>query len=145
LGFARDIEKDDVMDQIRLIQREVPFRYARFHGLFGKNMLHLNGNLEYHFTKMDRILDLIYQAGLLPFIELGYKLTNIAKRSDAFVFDKDDEKENFPFDEYKNIIARFLKHAINRYGMQEVSRWRFEYWFRPAYNHHPPPPPAHNQ
>jgi beta-xylosidase/AraC-like DNA-binding protein len=129
LGFVRDIEKDEFMDQIRLIQKEAPFRYARFQGLFGKSMFSSNEKSEYHFIKIDRIIDLIYQAGLLPFIELGYKLTNVAKRSGTFVFDRGDEREDVPNGEYENVIAHFLKHAVNRYGMQEVSRWRFEYWF----------------
>ncbi|MDR0400299.1 MAG: helix-turn-helix domain-containing protein [Treponema sp.] len=129
LGFARDIEKAEFMSQIRLIQHEAPFRYARFQGLFGKNMLSPNEKSTYHFAKIDRVIDLIREAGLLPFIELGYKPTNIAKRSGVFVFDRNDERENFPWEEYENIIAHFLKHAVNRYGMREASRWRFEYWF----------------
>jgi beta-xylosidase/AraC-like DNA-binding protein len=129
LGFARDIEKDEFMDQIRLIQHEAPFRYARFQGLFGETMFSLNEKSEYHFIKIDRVIDRIYQAGLLPFIELGYKLTNITKKSGTFVFARGDERENVPSREYENIIAHFLKHAINRYGVQEVGRWRFEYWF----------------
>jgi beta-xylosidase/AraC-like DNA-binding protein len=129
LGFAQDIEKEEFMDQIRFIQKEAPFRYARFQGIFGRPMISLDGKSEYHFAKIDRVIDLVYQAGLLPFIELGYKLTNVAKKSGTFVFDRGGERENIPIGEYENIIARFLKHTINRYGMGEVSRWRFEYWF----------------
>jgi beta-xylosidase/AraC-like DNA-binding protein len=129
LGFARDIEKDEFMDQIKLIQKEAPFRYARFQGLFGKKMLSPNENSEYHFIKIDRVIDQIYRAGLLPFIELGNKLINVTQKSGTFVFDRGEEKENVPAGEYENIIARFLKHAINRYGIQEVGRWYFEYWF----------------
>jgi beta-xylosidase/AraC-like DNA-binding protein len=129
LGFVQDIEKEEFMDQIRSIQKESPFRYARFQGLFGRSMVSLDGKSEYHFTKIDRVIDLVYQAGLLPFIEMGYKLTNVAKKSGTFVFDRGSEKENIPPGEYENIIVGFLKHAINRYGMREVSRWRFEYWF----------------
>jgi xylan 1,4-beta-xylosidase len=114
---------------IRLIQDEAPFRYARFQGLL--KGFSSGGNSEYRFAKIDRIIDLIYQVGLLPFIELGHKLMNIAKRSSTYVFDKYDERESLPNSEYENIIAHFLKHAINRYGTQEVSRWRFEYWFPP--------------
>jgi beta-xylosidase/AraC-like DNA-binding protein len=131
LGFARDIEKAEFMAQIRLIQDKVPFRYARFYNIFERSMLSSKESSEYRFAKTDKIIDQIYQVRLLPFIELCPKYTNLFKAADTFVFDMDNkeiESETFPFEEYKNMVVHFIKHAINRYGIQEVNRWRFEYY-----------------
>jgi beta-xylosidase/AraC-like DNA-binding protein len=128
LGFATDFEKSEFIKQITLLQTEAPFRYARFQGLFGRSMLLLNGSTEYSFVKIDRVIDFLYSVHLLPFIEIGFKPAKINKDKNTLVFSKDDEIDFFPIVEYEKIIDSFLKHAINRYGMEEVSSWQFEYW-----------------
>jgi beta-xylosidase/AraC-like DNA-binding protein len=128
LGFATDFEKSEFLRQIEFLQNEASFRYARFQGLFGKSMLSVNEGTKYSFAKIDRVIDLLYSTRLLPFIELGFKPAKVNKNTKKIVFSNPNEIENFPTEEYERIIEGFLKHAINRYGMQEVSRWRFEYW-----------------
>jgi beta-xylosidase/AraC-like DNA-binding protein len=128
LGFATDFEKSEFIKQITLLQTEAPFKYARFQGLFGRSMLSQNEAAEYSFAKIDRVIDFLYSVHLLPFIELGFKPAKINKNTNTIVFSKDDEIDFFPIAEYERIIDIFLKHAINRYGTEEVSRWQFEYW-----------------
>jgi beta-xylosidase/AraC-like DNA-binding protein len=128
LGFASDFEKSDFIAQIRLIQAEAPFRYARFQGLFGKRMFSLSERECPSFTKIDRIIDFLYSVRLLPFIELAFKPCMVMKNFETFVFSREDEIKILPLEEYEEIIASFLKHAVTRYGMQEVNRWRFELW-----------------
>jgi beta-xylosidase/AraC-like DNA-binding protein len=128
LGFATDFEKLEFIQQIKLLQNEVLFRYARFQGLFGRSMLSVNGTVEYSFAKIDRVIDFLYSVHLLPFIELGFKPAKINKNTHTLVFNKDDEIDSFSIEEYEKIIDGFLKHTINRYGMEEVSHWQFEYW-----------------
>lgn len=128
LGFATDFEKSDFMSQITLLQKEAPFRYGRFQGLFGNTMFSLNEKEEYHFAKIDKLIDFLYAVRLLPFIELGPKPNKVNKAKGVFVFNKNDEIANIPIEEYERIITYFLKHAVSRYGIQEVKLWRFEYW-----------------
>jgi AraC-like DNA-binding protein len=128
LGFATDFEKSEFTSQIALLQKETPFRYGRFQGLFGNTMFSLKEGAECHFAKIDKLFDFLYSVRLLPFIELGPKPSKVNKTRGAFVFNKNDEIENIPVKEYEKIIACFLKHAVSRYGIQGVKHWRFEYW-----------------
>jgi beta-xylosidase/AraC-like DNA-binding protein len=128
LGFAGDFEKSDFMSQIEFLQRESPFHYGRFQGLFGDAMFSLNEKAEYHFAKIDKLIDFLYSVRLLPFIELGPKPSKVNRAATIFVFNKNDKIENIPIEEYERIITHFLKHAVSRYGIQEVNRWCFEYW-----------------
>jgi beta-xylosidase/AraC-like DNA-binding protein len=128
LGFAADFEKSEFIKQVKILQSEAPFRYARFQGLFGRSMIIPNDAAEYSFAKIDRMIDFLYSVDLLPFIELGFKPAKVNKNTNTLVFSKDDEIDFFPITEYERIIGNFLKHAINRYGMGEVSQWQFEYW-----------------
>ena len=128
LGFVNDFEKYDFINHIKLIQNEVSFRYARFQGLFGKSMLSLDKISDYSFTKINRAIDFLVSVNLLPFIELGFKPAKINKDVNTYVFKNDDENELTSIEKYEDIIDRFLKNAVNRYGLIEVSKWRFEYW-----------------
>ncbi|MDR0656204.1 MAG: helix-turn-helix domain-containing protein [Treponema sp.] len=128
LGFATDFEKSEFIRQIKFLQEEAPFRYARFQGLFGRSMLSTNEAGEYSFAKIDRVIDFLYSVHLLPFIELGFKPAKINKNTYTPVFSKDYEIDFFSMDEYERVIDNFLKHAINRYGIGKVSHWQFEYW-----------------
>jgi beta-xylosidase/AraC-like DNA-binding protein len=127
LGFAPDFEKAEFTDQVTLIQNEAPFRYARFQGIFGRSMIGPEGT-DYSFTRIDRLINFLYSVQLLPFIELGFKPDKISRGPDSFVFNDNDELINISLEDYERIITGFLKHEINRYGTQEISRWRFEFW-----------------
>jgi xylan 1,4-beta-xylosidase len=127
LGFATDFEKSEFVSQIDFIQKEAPFRYARFQGIFGRSMLVSNGT-EYGFSRIDQTIDFLNSVNLIPFIELGFKPNKINRNTDSFLFSNDDEMRNIPIDDFEKLITSFLKHAINRYGIQEVNRWCFEWW-----------------
>jgi beta-xylosidase/AraC-like DNA-binding protein len=127
LGFATDFEKSEFVSQIAFIQNKAPFHYARFQGLFGRSLLVSSGT-EYGFSRIDRIIDFLNSVNLIPFIELGFKPNKINRDTDSFLFSNDDEMKGIPADDFEKLIANFLKHAINRYGIQEVNRWCFEWW-----------------
>jgi beta-xylosidase/AraC-like DNA-binding protein len=127
LGFATDFEKSEFIAQIAFIQREAPFRYARFQGIFGKSMLVSNGT-EYGFSRIDRIIDFLSSVNLIPFIEIGFKPNKITRDTASFLFNNDNEMRNILIDDFEKLFIKFLKHAITRYGVQEVNRWRFEWW-----------------
>jgi beta-xylosidase len=133
LGFAHDIVKTDFRNQICLLQNEISFRYGRFQGLFGKSArISVWGGQEYNFVQIDRIIDFLYEVKLIPFVELSFKPDMIQGKHGEFVFNNSEEIQNFPLDEYEELVIKFLKHMGNRYGLQEISRWRFEMMMEPS-------------
>jgi xylan 1,4-beta-xylosidase len=48
------------------------------------------------------------------------------------VFNNSEELDPLPLDEYEELIATFLKHMVNRYGLQEINRWYFEMMVEPS-------------
>jgi xylan 1,4-beta-xylosidase len=127
LGFANDFTKAAFFDQISLLQNEAPFRYGRFHGIFEESALVIKGpQQEYNFVRIDRIINFLYQVKLIPFVELGFKPYPIQGKHGEYIFNNNREIQNIPCNEYEDLIAKFLKHMINHYGLREVNRWRFE-------------------
>jgi beta-xylosidase/AraC-like DNA-binding protein len=127
LGFARDFTKASFNNQINMMQNEAPFRYGRFQGLFGKSaFITTRPQWEYNFVQIDRIVNFLYEVNLIPFIELAFKDDSATGKHGEPVFNNHEEVQNMPFDEYERLIEKFLKHMINRYGLREINRWRFE-------------------
>jgi beta-xylosidase/AraC-like DNA-binding protein len=127
LGFARDFTKAPFNNQINLLQDEAPFRYGRFQGLFGKSALITAGpKKEYNFVQIDRIINFLYEVNLIPFVELAFKPDSASDKHGELVFNNREEVQTMPLDEYERLIEKFLKHMINRYGIQEINKWRFE-------------------
>jgi beta-xylosidase/AraC-like DNA-binding protein len=127
LGFAHDFLKPAFLDHLRLLQGETPFRYGRFQGIFGKSMLiSQNDKRNYNFVQIDRAIDFLRSVGLIPFLEIGFKPDKIQENAGKYVFFNDDEVKEIGIDDYQELMDHFMKHMINRYGVEDVSAWRFE-------------------
>jgi beta-xylosidase len=59
-------------------------------------------------------------------VELAFKPDQISGKRGKYVFDNSEEVWNIPLDEYEELVGKFMKRMVNRYGLQEVNQWRFE-------------------
>jgi len=128
LCFASDLAKADFQEQVALIQNELGFKYARFQGIFGRNLLAAEGPSAYSFANDDKLIDFLLALGLKPFIELGGKPEKINRNHSTYLFFEQGDLPALTFEGFEKILAAFLRHAVNRYGLAEVSTWRFELW-----------------
>lgn len=134
IGYAKDVLKSDMQEQIILMQNELKFTYARVWGLFSDEMMivdHLEKEVIYNFSNTNKVLDFFVKNKLIPFIELGPKPKIISKNLkqtlvlNPLVIKPNNEKI---LDDYKNLISAFLLNCVERYGVEEVERWYFEIW-----------------
>src|SRR5690606_36472433 len=129
IGYATDLLNSDMQEQIRLLQNENGFKYARFWGLLSDDM-HIedysNENITYNFSNTNKLLDFLIKNRLKPFIELGPKPKIVTKRiNQNIILQTSGEKT---LEEWKNLLRAFLLHCIERYGVEEVETWYFEIW-----------------
>lgn len=130
VGYAKDFLNVDLQEQIKRVNREIGFRYVRFHGLLDDDMMlyreREDGSpvLNYHYV--DQVLDFVLQQQMRPYIEFGYMPGDLAEnracrpffRSSILSFPKDMER-------WKWLVCSLIRHWQNRYGKQEVRRWIF--------------------
>ncbi|GFP74699.1 GH39 family glycosyl hydrolase [Clostridium fungisolvens] len=132
LGYAQDGLRSDLQQHLTNIQDKIKFKYARFQGIFSDEMFNFgeeNDNEEYYnFTKIDKLIDFLYSINLKPFIELGNKAKVLNLATDKVMYFKDSSKRHKGFKESLVLLEKFIVHAINRYGINEVSQWYFEIW-----------------
>jgi xylan 1,4-beta-xylosidase len=114
--------------------RELGFRHVRFHGLLNDDMGTLithNDKFLYSFFNTDRIWDFLLSIGMRPFVEFGFMPETLAFGSDVVFHFRGNITPPSDYDEWATLIRKLVGHWVNRYGLEEVSKWFFEVWNEP--------------
>jgi len=135
--FGRAIEglRADFQEQLRQMQKDIGFEYMRFHGIFNDEMMVLHRNDDgrpiYNWHYVDKLIDMLLQNGVKPFLELGL-MPSALKSSDETVFEwKGNISPPKDIRQWAELIEKFVSHLIDRYGLNAVLTWRFEVWNEP--------------
>lgn len=141
LTFARACDglRGELRSQLEMIQREIPFSYVRFHGIFSDDMGIYNedaqGNVYYNFAHADELIDFLLRIKLRPYLELGFMPEQLASRKKYLFAWHANVSAPKDMKKWEELIENFLKHLISRYGIEEVSTWYFEIWNDPDFPH----------
>lgn len=134
-GRAVDGLKNVVQEQLRELQNNIGFEYIRFHGIFCDEMMICNigenGDIIYNWSYVDQLFDFFKEVNIKPFVELGFMPSEI-RASDETVFWWEGNvsgPKNIKL--WTDLVKEFIKHCINRYGLEEVESWYFEVWNEP--------------
>jgi xylan 1,4-beta-xylosidase len=126
-GYRRDV---------RALKRVSEFRLVRFHGILDREVgvytVDGRGRPDYNFTYVDQIYDGLLEQGVRPFVELSFMPPDLAARQQSMGFWYDPVVSP-PRDwtAWRDLIRRFARHLVDRYGIGEVSHWYFEVWNEP--------------
>ena len=124
----------DYQAQLRRCHDELGMQHVRFHGLLCDELGTLvceQNTLLYSFFNVDAIWDALLAMGVRPFVELSFMPATLAS-GNATVFqycgNVTPPKNG---DGWAALIHRLARHGVERYGLDEVSRWFFEVWNEP--------------
>jgi xylan 1,4-beta-xylosidase len=112
------------------------FGYVRFHAIFhdevGVYEEDDKGNPIYNFSYVDQIYDGLLAQGVRPFVELSFMPKKLAARQAIHPFwYKQNVAPPKDYAKWDDLITKFTKHLVDRYGIEEVSQWYFEVWNEP--------------
>jgi xylan 1,4-beta-xylosidase len=97
------------------------------------------GNPVYDWTLMDSIIDRYIERGMKPLMEIGFMPKAMSVQPDPY---KHSWSEKGPFwtgwtyppkdyNKWSELVYRWVRHSIERYGKQEVTSWLWEVWNEP--------------
>lgn len=135
-GRAAEGLRAEWQKQLKEIQKDIPFEYIRFHGIFSDDMMVYNideaGNPVYNFRLIDQLFDFFMEVNIKPFVEIGFMPNALASHKDQTIFWW-NANVSYPNDIAKwiGLVKEFLIHCIQRYGREEVRTWYFEIWNEP--------------
>jgi xylan 1,4-beta-xylosidase len=96
----------------------------------------------YNWTIVDKILDTYVEAGIVPFVEIGFMPEVLSKHPHPYQpvwkpHIKDSEYYTgwtYPPNDYgkwSDLIYQLVKHCITKYGQDRVAGWDWEVWNEP--------------
>jgi xylan 1,4-beta-xylosidase len=100
-----------------------------------------DGVAVYNWTILDRIFDTYLERGLKPFVEIGFMPEALSTHPQDYPHDPPAEKMVSPglgfsyppkdYAKWRELCTQWVKHCVDRYGVAEVERWRWEVWNEP--------------
>jgi len=125
--------RDDSQAQLKLVTRELGFRYIRFHAIFHDVLETIrveNGKTVYNWTKIDQLYDDLLARNIKPFVELGFTPKSLATSENSIFYWHGNTSHPKP-DGWRDLVDAFVRHVESKYGRDEVRTWYFEVWNEP--------------
>ncbi len=136
VGRASELLQKGIQDMLKDLQANVGYEFIKFHGILSDDMMvvsRVHGQLKFHYTLVDMVLDFILSIGLKPIIQLSFMPLELAsdpeKTTCAMPFNTSPPKK---MEEWDALICDFTFHLIQRYGYAQVIRWLFCVWNEPT-------------
>ncbi|MBR5410471.1 MAG: hypothetical protein IK104_07340 [Clostridia bacterium] len=137
--------RHDYVKQLAEVHDDLGVERVRFHGVFGDDMRTLvkateivpfpfgGGYREQSFRQCAVAYDNVLEAGMKPFVELGFMPKLLAKLPFArgAFFYKPIVSLPKSIEKWQDYIRAFTRFLIDRYGREEVESWYFEVWNEP--------------
>jgi len=143
-GRANEALRADWQEQFREAVTRLGVRAVRFHGLFHDDMFVYRARAGsgfgpdsalaaelYTFSYVDKVFDFILSTGARPFVELGFMPRELATDLDTVFWWKAHASPPKDMDAWVRLVVATVEHWIERYGLDEVSQWKFEVWNEP--------------
>lgn len=134
-GRANEGLRADWQQQLAMIQKDVQFKYIRFHGLLHDDMrvysLDKAGKPVYNFQYVDRLFDYLLSIHIRPFVEFGFMPPDMASGTKTIFWWKANVSKPKSYAQWDTLITRLVRHWQQRYGEEEVRKWYFEVWNEP--------------
>jgi xylan 1,4-beta-xylosidase len=128
--------RDSYREDLRAVRAITAIGYVRFHAIFHDEVgVYTEGADHrpiYNFTYIDQVYDGLLANGVRPIVEISFMPRQLASREIHHSFwyrpivapPKD-------YARWDGLITAFARHLVERYGIEEVSRWYFEVWNEP--------------
>ena len=128
--------RDSYRRDLKMVHQITDFQYIRFHGILlddvGVYDEDKHGQPVYNFSYVDQIYDGLLAAGVKPFVELSFMPYKLAAQQHLQSFwyhpNVSPPRDYAIWDE---LITKLVRHLVERYGIEEVSKWYFEVWNEP--------------
>jgi xylan 1,4-beta-xylosidase len=129
--------RESYRDDLRAVKQVTDFKYVRFHAILHDEVGVYNedehGNPVYNFAYVDQIYDGLLKNGVRPYVEISFMPRKLAFNPDALhpFWYKPNVSPPKSMDRWDDLVRHFAQHLIDRYGIDEVSKWYFEVWNEP--------------
>jgi xylan 1,4-beta-xylosidase len=128
--------RESYRNDLRSVKQITNFSYVRFHAILDDEVgvydEDSQGQAVYNFSYVDQIYDGLLANGVRPFVELSFMPNKLAANHILHPFwYKPNVSPPKDWHRWDALVAAFVEHLVERYGIDEVSQWYFEVWNEP--------------
>jgi len=129
--------RESYREDLRAVKQVTDFKYVRFHAILHDEVGVYNedehGNPVYNFSYVDQIYDGLLKNGVRPVVEISFMPKKLAFNPDALhpFWYKQNVSPPKSMEGWDGLMKAFGQHLVDRYGIDEVSKWYFEVWNEP--------------
>ena len=131
-GHASLALREDWQQLLTIAHKELGFEYVRFHGILMDDVGAVNGINDYSFVNIDKIYDYILSINMKPYVEISFMPDDFASGGGTFAHYKGNTSPPKNYTIWYEFIQDWTTHLMNRYGIDEISTWKFEVWNEPG-------------
>lgn len=135
VGRAYELLREDLLNHLRKVQKDIGYNYCRFHAVFDDDMAVVirkkDGGIMYQWHHIDKVYDALLDMGLRPFVELNPMPKELASGKQTMFAYKMNITPPKDYKEWYDLIHAFVNHIVDRYGIDEIRKWYFEVWNEP--------------
>ena len=133
IGDGYLLLQSEAQQQVERIQKQIGVKYARIWNILSKEYCFSEKD-GYNFRKLDQVLDFLLNHHLKPYLEVGSKPSLFMYTPERSINIEKTKVDAYDFKTFSDIIRELCVHLANRYGVEELETWYFEYWNDPALN-----------
>ncbi|HTR35868.1 MAG TPA: hypothetical protein VMH80_08215 [Bryobacteraceae bacterium] len=128
--------RDSYRRDLRAMRAATDIHYVRFHAIFDDDVgvydEDAQGQPVYNWSYVDQIYDGLLENGVRPFVELSFMPRKLAASLQPHPFwYKPLPSPPSDCAKWEELVYRFARHLVERYGAAEVRQWYFEVWNEP--------------
>lgn len=129
--------RESYRNDLRAVKKITDFQYVRFHAILHDELGVYNedehGNPVYNFAYVDQVYDGLLKNGVRPVVEISFMPKKLAFNPDALhpFWYKQNVSPPKSMERWDDLMTHLAQHLVDRYGIDEVSKWYFEVWNEP--------------
>ena len=112
--YPGTLYRQDSLAQLATVQKELRFRYIRFHAIFHDvfgTYTEVDGKPVYDWTKIDLLYDELLKLGLKPFVELGFTPWAMSTSNNQIFYWKGNTSHPVPA-KWDALVEAFIKQRL---------------------------------
>lgn len=133
IGDVYQLLHYEAQTQVKKIHECMGNKYVRVWNILSKEYC-FGDDKGYNFRGLDQAFDFLLENNMKPYLEIGNKPSLVSYTPERAVSIDDMEDNDIDFDGFSDVVGKMCAHVINRYGVEEVESWYFEYWNNPSLN-----------
>ncbi|RHS79448.1 helix-turn-helix domain-containing protein [Firmicutes bacterium AM43-11BH] len=133
IGDGYLLLQSEAQHQVEKIQKQTGVKYARIWNILSREYC-FSEKEGYNFRRLDQVLDFLLDHHMKPYLEVGSKPSLFMYTPERSINIEKSKMDSYDFKTFSEIIRELCVHLVNRYGVEELETWYFEYWNDPSLN-----------